>query len=329
MCDVAASRMEVTNGLEQFVPPHGGIVLTIGNFDGVHRGHAELVGVARAAARRLGAGVAAVTFHPHPLAVLGPERAPAMLTTLAEKLSLLERLGVGHCIVLRSTPELLAQRADDFLAGLVTHCHPRALVEGPEFNFGRGREGSIDTLVEHADRWGYEVHEVPEVRCEELSTRPAISSTSIRQALRDGRVEEANIMLGRPHRVIGSTGHGEGRGAELGYPTANLDGIRHLLPQQAVYAAVAQLEDGTLHPAAVNIGAQPTFEQELPRVEAHVLDFDGDLRGRRVGLHFLARLREQERFDSAQRLIEQIGRDVVATRKVASELGAGVRLISM
>lgn len=312
--------MQLAYGLEQFVPPPTGIVLTIGNFDGVHRGHAALLDVARETAARLGARVTVMTFHGHPLTVLAPERAPAQLTTLPEKLALLEKLGATHCIVLRADPALFARQADDFLASLVAHCRPRALVEGPDFKFGRGRTGTIATLTAHAAEWGYEVHVVPTVHCPELPTHPIINSTSIRQALRDGRVEQANTMLGRPYRVVGTAGHGHGRGHALGFPTANLAGIAHLLPQEAVYGAVAQLEDGALYLAAVNVGPQPTFAQDELCVEAHVLDFDGDVRGRRVGLHFLARLREQTKFASAAELTAQIRRDVAATRALAPGL---------
>jgi riboflavin kinase/FMN adenylyltransferase len=312
--------MEVVNGLERFIPPPEGVVLTIGNFDGVHRGHARLIETARSVADRLSATLTAITFHPHPLAVLGLGPAPARLTTLPEKLALLEQLGVRCCVVLRSEAGLLSQNATDFLASLVAHCRPRALVEGPDFNFGRGRAGSIATLQEHAPRWGYQVHAVEALHCPELPTNPTISSSSIRQALRDGRIREANAMLGRPYRMVGTVGGGAGRGARLGFPTANLEDVRHLLPQEAVYAAVAQLQEGSLRPAAVNVGPQPTFGAPEPRVEAHLLDFTGDLRGQRLGLHFLARLREQTRFSSPDALAEQFGRDIAATREFTGEL---------
>jgi riboflavin kinase/FMN adenylyltransferase len=314
--------MRIYTSLEQFIPPAGGVVLSIGNFDGVHRGHARLVEQAQVVAARLSASVVVMTFDPHPLAVLAPERAPAILTTNAERMELLARAGADGCILLRSEPELLAQRAEDFLARLVTHCHPRALVEGPDFNFGRGRGGSIATLEQHAVRWGYEVHIVPAVHCAELPTNPTISSSSIRQALRDGRMVEANAMLGRPYRVTGRVGRGAARGAKLGFPTTNLDAVGHLLPQHAVYAAVAQLPDGSLRMAAVNVGPQPTFEQTQPRVEAHLLDFTGDLHGQCIGLHFLARLREQERFASPAALIEQVRRDIAATGALAAQRSA-------
>jgi riboflavin kinase/FMN adenylyltransferase len=161
---------------------------------------------------------------------------------------------------------------------------------------------------------------VPAVRCDELPTHPVISSSSIRQALLDGRVSDANAMLGRPYRLVGTTVAGDKRGARLGFPTANLDDIWHLIPQHAVYAAVAQLDDGRLHLAAVNVGPQPTFDQMQARVEAHLLDFEGELHGRRLGLHFLARLREQSRFGSVEELVACVRADVARVREFAPEL---------
>lgn len=302
--------MEVYTSLEQFRAPPGGAVLSIGNFDGVHRGHALLIETACEVAARQSAEVVAMTFDPHPMSVIAPERTPLPLTMTAEKLSLLERLGVHRCILLRSEPSLFQTHADDFLASVVAHCHPRAFVEGPDFNFGRGRDGDIDTLRRHAAAWGYEVHDLPAVHCEELPHRPRVSSSSIRQALLDGRVIEANAMLGRAYRIVGTTGYGEGRGAGLGFPTANVSEVPHLLPQEAVYGAVAQLASGELYLAAVNVGPQPTFAGEECRVEVFLIDFEGDLRGKRLGVHFLRRLREQSRFASAEALVEQIRRDV-------------------
>jgi riboflavin kinase/FMN adenylyltransferase len=307
--------MVVAHGLDEFSAAAGGVVLSIGNFDGVHAGHREIVRRAQEVAGRLGVPVVAMTFDPHPLEVLAPERAPEPLTTAVEKLGLLERLGVATTIVLRSDRDLLAQEAADFLARVVTHCRPRAFVEGHDFNFGRGRVGSVDTLRQYAERWQYEVHVVEPVRCAALDTHPRVSSSSIRQALRDGRVGDANLMLGRLYRLAGRVGEGVGRGAGLGIPTANLDAVAQMIPQEAVYAAVAQLADGSLHLAAVNIGPQPTFDSDYSRIEAFVLDYGGNLRGQPLGLHFIERIREQQKFASADELVAQVHRDVARTRE--------------
>jgi riboflavin kinase/FMN adenylyltransferase len=312
--------MKVHEGIEQFQPPAGGSVLTIGNFDGVHLGHRHLIDAARGKARGLNAPLLVVTFEPHPLAILGSQRAPICLTTCSEKLALLETCAVDVAIVLRSNRELLDQAAERFLFDLVERCRPCVIVEGPTFKFGRGREGSVDTLRRWARRLEFDLVVVDELRSGALADNPPVNSSTIRSALRDGRVGDAHVMLGRPYRIVGTVTAGKRRGAALGFPTANLAGIPHLLPGDAVYAGVAQLADDSLHLAAVNIGPQPTFAQGQPCVEAHLLDYSGRLRGQRLGLHLLARLRGQVRFSDTDELAAQLQRDVEQARTFAEQL---------
>jgi riboflavin kinase/FMN adenylyltransferase len=312
--------MRIHEGLEHYQPPPGGTVLTIGNFDGVHLGHRRLIDAARGRARERGAPVVVVTFEPHPVAVLRPPGAFACLTTGAEKLALLEACGVDATIVVRSRRELFDQSAEGFLRELVAWCRPCAIVEGPTFSFGRGRAGSVDTLRDWSRRLEFELTVVDELRSGERADGPAINSSAIRGAVRQGRIDRANRMLGRPYRIAGAVTAGRRRGAALGFPTANLDGIPHLLPAEAVYAGVAQLAGGALHLAAINVGPQPTFAQERPCVEAHLLDYCGQLRGQRVGLHLLARLRGQVCFSDAVQLAAQLRRDVVQVRARAESL---------
>ena len=312
--------MKVCNGIDTFSPPPGGITLTIGNFDGVHRGHRDIIRTARKAAAESHTPLVAMTFEPHPMAAVAPDRAPARLVTLGEKLSLLSLCGVEACMVVRSEPALLEQSAETFLSNLSRRCRPQVIVEGLDFNFGRGREGSVQTLHDFAPRLGFSVRVVETTRCDELPGAPAVRSSAIRTALSEGRIGAAAAMLGRPHRIVGTVIRGAGRGLSLGFPTANLDGIPHLLPQQAVYAAAAQFEDGTLHLAVVNVGPQPTFGQSTPQVEAHVPNWSGALVGQRLGLHFLAMLREQARFANAAELATQLGRDVAAARAYAGDV---------
>jgi len=312
--------METCLGIEAFQPPAGGITLTIGNFDGVHRGHQRIIATARAVAGQLRTPLVAMTFEPHPLAVLAPGRAPPRLTTADEKLHRLRQCGVDICIVARSEPALLGQSAAQFLTQLRERCRPRAIVEGPDFNFGHGRGGSVDTLREFAGPLGFAVHVAETACCPELPGAPAIRSSAIRTALREGNVGAATTMLGRLYRIVGHVGHGAGRGAPLGFPTANLDAIPHLLPQEAVYATIAQLAAGSFRLAAVNIGPQPTFGQTTCRVEAHLLDWSGPLTDQKLGLHFVARLRRQHCFASAQELVAQLRQDVALTRQHAEAL---------
>ncbi len=306
--------MRILRGLDSFEPPAGGCVLAIGNFDGVHRGHQALLRRARQIAEPHGVPVVALTFEPHPLAVLAPQRAPARLTTLDERLALLARAGADVVIVEPATRALLAVEPQVFVERLIERCGPRAIVEGPTFRFGHGRAGDVGLLRALGGRFGFEVHVLDQVRCDSIDDEPPINSSAIRRLLADGRVEDAAAMLGRPHRVVGLVGSGEARGRTLGFPTANLDDIPQMLPAHGVYAAVAQLDDAALYAAAVNVGPQPTFDQTAARVEAHLLDFSGELHGRRVGLWWLRRLRGQQRFDSPEALRRQLERDVEHVR---------------
>lgn len=312
--------MKIITDIRQFQPPPAGVVLTIGNFDGVHLGHQALIETVRAKARAIGAAAVALTFDPHPITVLYPRRAPARLLTLPEKLAVLGRSGLDAAIVLHSTPELLHETADEFLRNLTAMCRPRVIVEGPTFNFGRGREGNVDTLRASAARFGYEVAILDELHAPAIEDRPAVNSSAIRAVLRDGRVEDARLMLGRPHRITGVVSDGKHLGESLGFPTANLEHVPQLVPGHAVYAALGQLDDDSLHLAAVNVGPQPTFDDARPRIEAFLLDYSGHLRGRKMGLYFLARLRGQVRFDSVAALTAQLQSDVTAVRRHAPAL---------
>ncbi len=306
--------MDVFRSLDTFAPPAGGVALSIGNFDGVHRGHQRILAAARDMARRRDMPVIALTFEPHPIAVLRPEHAPPRLTTGDEKLALLAAAEVDATIVVASSPEFLDQTAEEFIALLRRWCNPRVIVEGPSFNFGRGRAGSIDSLRRLADQAVFELCVVDCTRAAGLADAPEINSSAIRHLITAGNVADARVMLGRPHRVVGRVISGEHRGHALGFPTANLDEIPQLLPGLGVYAAVAQLDDGRTLLAAVNVGPQPTFGQASPRVEAHLLDFDDDLRGRQLGLHFIARLRRQREFARPDDLVAQLHLDTEQVR---------------
>ncbi|MCA9244549.1 MAG: riboflavin biosynthesis protein RibF [Phycisphaerales bacterium] len=311
--------MRILTGADQFEPPDAGVVLTIGNFDGVHLGHQRLLARAREVAGEAGAGgVVAMSFEPHPIAVLRPGHEPPCLSTPQGRAALLCAAGADSVIFLQTTRELLGKSATEFLTDCVLPCRPRALIEGPTFQFGRGRAGNNDTLRDFGATHGFSTEIVPELYAEQLAGRPAINSSAIREALSDGQVEVAATMLGRCYEIAGVVGHGDGRGAPLGFPTANLEAVKTMLPAHAVYAAIATLRDGSRRPAAVNVGPQPTFDQMTARVEAHILDFEGGLRGERLALAFVQRLRGQSKFDGVEHLIAQLGRDVETTRGVTA-----------
>lgn len=313
--------MDVLHDIQSFETPRRGCALTIGNFDGVHLGHQQLLFTLGRLADEFSVQAVVITFEPHPLAILAPQRAPERLATPQEKLALLQRARIDTTIVIRSEPRFFSLSPDEFLSVIVEKCRPVAIVEGQRFNFGKDRAGSIETLRSTGEKLGFAVRTLDTIRCVELPDAPEVSSSAIRTALREGDVQTAAAMLGRPHRIVGTVAAGDARGRTIGFPTANLAEIAQMSPGHGVYAAFAQLDDGRMIASAVNVGPQPSFDQQTSRVEAHLIDFDGDLRGARLGLHFLARIRGQQRFDSIDGLKSQITRDVDQSRKIASEAG--------
>ncbi len=294
-----------------------GAYLAVGNFDGVHRGHARLIGRLRALADEAGAPAVAMTFDPHPVAVLHPEMAPVPLAWTERNVELLEQAGATEVGVFRTGPWLLGLTAREFFDRVVVgQFAARGMVEGPNFGFGRDRGGDSRLLAEWCAGAGlaFEVAAPTEV------DGRIVSSSRIRSALAEGRIDEANELLGRPHRLRGIVTHGAARGAGLGFPTANLDEVDTLIPSDGVYAAHAFV-DGRGEPwsAAVHIGPNVTFGEQIRKVEAHLVGFSGDLYGRRVELDFLGLLRPSRRFDGIDDLLAQIRADVERAQAVAAD----------
>ncbi len=291
-----------------------GAVGTIGNYDGIHRGQQAILERVVDCARASGAASAVVTFDPHPLKVLQPESAPPALTTSAQKRRLLAALGVEHLLVVRFTPEVAGTPAErfvsEFLAGRLAL---GAVFVGRRFAFGRGREGDLGLLERVGRAAGLEAVGVDEV----LEDGSPISSTRVRREVAAGRVEEAGKLLGRPFAVEGAVVRGDGRGREIGWPTANMKTANELLPGDGVYATRIRLgARGETRPAVTNVGVRPTVGEGAARVvETHVLGFEGDLYGEEVEVLFERRLREERRFPSLADLSEQIGRDVETARE--------------
>jgi riboflavin kinase/FMN adenylyltransferase len=287
-------------------------VVTVGVFDGVHLGHRAIVAQARERARAAGMPVVAITFDPHPSEIVRPGTHPAMLSTLDDRVALLGEAGADAVLVLPFTWELSQHTPERFVREVVTgSLHASAVVVGSNFRFGHRALGTVDTLRELGDRLGFEVEAVG------LVGGPAVSwsSTYVRQCVLEGDVAEAAEILDRPHRVVGTVVHGDHRGRELGYPTANLALVEHsAVPADGVYAGRLVVAGEHL-PAAVSIGTNPTFDGVAHRVEAYVLDRDDlDLYGHRVACEFVARLRPTVRFDSADALVEQMADDVAQAR---------------
>lgn len=285
--------------------------VTVGNFDGVHRGHQALVSAVVARARETSGVSVVLTFDPHPARVLGPGRAPAALTTLAQKEELLALLGVDRLAVLPFDAEVARLSPDAFAREVLQGAlGARQVVVGESFRFGHRREGNAQRLAALGEGLGFSVQALPPV----LEQGSPVSSSRVRDELARGDVRTARGLLGRPFFVDAPVVRGDGRGRTIGVPTANLLPENEILPEQGVYAARCRVPSGAWHPAVVNLGWRPTFGGEHASVEAHLIDFDGDLYGARVRLEFHERLRGEERFADAAALVARIREDVARAR---------------
>jgi len=297
----------------------GGQVLSIGNFDGLHLGHQRIIETARSEASRRGTGFAVMTFSPHPVAILSPENRPGLLTPLVLKTSLLERQGVETLIVVKDSAELLGLSPEGFVDEfLMKSIRPCVLVEGENFHFGAGRAGNVHTLESLGAERGFGVLIVPtEQAVLGEDTSLAISSTLIRNLLREGSVSKAACALGRAYRLVGRVVSGRGRGAELGFPTANIEPVNQIIPADAVYAGYAGIAGSAEEvcgmraelPCAISIGSStPGIGENL--VEVHILRTEtGDLYGKWLAVDFVERLRLRRQFESETELSEQIAED--------------------
>ena len=285
-------------------------IATIGNFDGLHRGHQAIVRTVLSRSRETGGSSLLITFDPHPLKILAPERAPRMLTTRRQKLALIDSTGLEFLLILPFTVELAEVTAEQFVRQyLAEGLGVKEVHVGANFNFGRDRAGNAEMLIRLCGEVGIRAAQVEEVR----SLDSPISSSRIRRAIQSGEVELARELLGRPYVIEGTVIHGESRGARLGFPTANLESPNELMPQDGVYVTEAAL-DGVPHPAVTNIGSRPTFAAASYAVETHILDAPGDLYGQPIEVRFLARLRPELKFDSAEALVAQVRKDVQRAR---------------
>jgi riboflavin kinase/FMN adenylyltransferase len=291
-----------------------GAIVTVGNFDGVHRGHQRLLSQVRARADAAGLPALAITFDPHPVALLRPEAAPVPLVWLDREISLLQEAGAALVGVFRTGPWLLELTAREFFDRILCkRLGVRGLVEGPNFAFGRERMGDVRTLESWCVQKGIDFEVVDLALVDDR----LISSSLIRQCLREGKVAEAARYLGRPHRIRGCVTKGAGRGATIGFPTINLAGVDTLIPAEGVYAGLAWVEDQKQPwPAACNIGPNPTFSDDAKKIEAHLIGFSGDLYGRRVELDLIERLRPTRKFSGRDELLGQIRIDVAATVRI-------------
>jgi riboflavin kinase/FMN adenylyltransferase len=285
--------------------------VTVGNFDGTHRGHQALIAGALTWARAQGGTVVVLTFDPHPARILTPLRAPAALTTLDQKEEILAGLGVDRLAVLPFTAATAQLSPDAFarqvLAGALG---ARLVVVGESFRFGHRRAGDAATLRLLGETLGFSVRTVPPV----LHAGSPVSSSRARQAVLRGDMSEATALLGRAFFVDGTVVRGDGRGRSLGIPTANVSSENEILPGRGVYAGRSRVSTGAWIPAVVNVGERPTFGGDGPVIEAHLIDFAADLYGTRMRLEFRARLRAERRFPGPDALVAQIRADIARAR---------------
>ncbi|GAB3157551.1 bifunctional riboflavin kinase/FAD synthetase [Myceligenerans halotolerans] len=316
--------MQVWTDLEQVPAGFGPSVVTIGNFDGMHRGHQAVLGRIASLARADDARAVAVTFDPHPAAVHRPETAPELLTSLTDRLDLMAGTGLDAVLVVTYTLDFAAQTPQEFVGKyLVDGLGARTVVVGHDVRFGKQNAGTLSTMVELGGEHGFEVVAIEDVGGDD---HHRWSSTVVRANLSEGDVAGAAEVLGRAHRVRGVVVHGDARGRELGFPTANLGGIAGMVPADGVYAGWLRrpelAERSPSHPdrvlpAAISVGTNPTFDGVERRVEAYVLDRDDlDLYDEQVVLEFTEHLRPTVRFDGLEPLVAQMHDDVARTRRI-------------
>lgn len=320
--------MEVIRALESVQRPPDGCAITIGVYDGVHRGHVAVIRQVREVADARGLRTAVVTFDRHPGEIVHPESAPKLLTTLEQRIELLDATGMlDYCCVLTFDEERRKETAEEFIREiLVERLHARAVVVGRDFHFGYARRGDVPMLQELGGELGFEVVGLDLIR---VAADPAVegsnvySSTLIRSLVAAGNMGAAARLLGRYHEVCGTVEPGDRRGHELGFPTANVTASEQAcMPADGIYGGFLIAEDGVERPAAISLGKRPTFyeSQVGSLLEVHVLDFDGDLYGQEVRVRFVLRLRGEERFHSVDALIAQIRQDVSDARRVLADL---------
>ena len=311
--------MELIRGSHNLRARHGECAATIGNFDGVHRGHWEVLQRLRAAAAARGLPAVVVTFEPHPREYFAPDAAPARITGLRDKLRALAQAGVERVLCLEFGPRLAAMEADEFVREiLVTRLGVRFLMVGDDFRFGRRRRGDYHLLTRAAAQYGFELTRMPTVALD--SAR--VSSTRVRAALEAGDLNLAAHLLGRPYRISGRVAHGDRLGRRLGWPTANIRFHRARPALEGIFTVSVRGLDGS-QPGVASVGTRPSIDGRRMLLEVHLLDFRGDIYGRHIEVEFLRRLRDQIRFSSLEALSEQIARDVAVAREYFTHRIAG------
>lgn len=295
--------MELIRGIHNIAPRHHGCVLTIGNFDGVHRGHAEVIAKLIRKSKQFNLPACLMTFEPQPQELFRGEQAPARLSTLRDKLLLLDELGIDNVLCVNFNAKFANQPAKDFIENLlVKQLGVKYLVVGDDFCFGKDREGNFEMLCRAGEQYGFTV----------VSTQSfvlgdkRVSSTIIRQALVKGQLEQARRLLGHPYTLSGRIAHGQKIGRTIGFPTANIALKRKVVPVRGVFAVKVYWDDSDIYEGVANIGFRPTVNGQVCQLEVHLFDFDGDIYGQTVEVELVAKIRDEQPFDSLDALKKQI-----------------------
>ena len=312
--------MKIFDHLDQIKEPFKRAVITIGNFDGVHIGHQALFHEVIEKAAAIDGTSVAMTFEPHPIRVLKQNNFPPLITLYEQKTELIERTGIDVLICVPFTLQFAALSAEQFIKDLlVQKIGLKAIVVGEDYSFGKNREGNIDLLRSYAPQYGFEVIVAGWIKSAARAMEDRISSTRIRQLITEGRMEQAEKMLGRSYQIRGRVVTGRDRGGKLlGIPTANINLSDELCPKTGIYAVMVEF-DGRKYKGVANIGYSPTFDDHVFTVEVHILDFSDNIYGKRIRINFIKRIRDEKKFSDISELVAQIKLDIAAGREILSK----------
>lgn len=304
--------MQVIKGVKKI--KHTNTVITIGNFDGVHLGHQKLFDFVKKKAKQINGKSVVVTFNPHPIKVLFKDHPLKLITTVEDKIKLIEKCGIDITICIPFTMEFAQIEAEDFVKNiLLDKFNAKWIIVGYDYRFGKGRRGDREMLKRLSEYYGFKVTVVKAYK----KRGNILSSTAVRNALIEGNIKEANLFLGRAYHIDGEVIKGAGRGSSiLGYPTANIMPRQEIIPKEGVYAVKVTIKDGLTYKGVANIGKNPTFGNINLSYEVHILDFKEDLLGKNIRIHFIARLRDERKFSSPEELKNRIAQDIERAREI-------------